>query len=148
MSVRAALHQTLLNDAVVGGLVATRIAPAISPQADILPRVTYQKISNRHLRYMTNAAGLARGSWQIGCYADTYEGADALFEAVRIALDHFFEGPLGEPANQHAVDSIFLENDTEEFTPDDDGSDEGIYSVLMDFTIWAREAKPPRDDRF
>ncbi len=82
-----ALYEELTRNAGVAALVGTRIYPRMIPQDAALPAIAYMLISNSPDYTQSGHSGLWPSRYQIICTAATHDGAHALAEAVRQALD-------------------------------------------------------------
>ena len=128
MSVQTDLVTFLLADAGISALVGTRIYPGGQlPQNPTLPAITYKLISGNWIQTATGAAGLAGPRMQIDCWAETYAGADALFELVRLRING-----KGDGGN---IQGMFLEGNR-------DVSDPvlGVRGRSADAFVWHEEA--------
>ena len=125
------------------------VARGVFPGADAYPMaalpkkppfhyITFQRVSNQHVRHLTGGSGLTQSRWQIDCWARYTDEADQLSEAVRQSMDNL-DGNFGDAGNQIKVNS-FLEGDAEEFVPPIDASQVGRARVRMDFIIWHPES--------
>ena len=104
--------------------------------------VTYQRISNVHVRHMTAGAGLAAPRYQVDVFARYAAEADAIAEAIRKSLDNL-RGDFGDPGYETTLRASFLDNDDEEFVPPIDNSQVGRARVRMDFILWHNETVTP-----
>ncbi len=88
MSVETDFRGYLINDAMVSGLIGTRVYPLMMPQGFTLPAVTYQRVSSDREYDLTDGpVGWCWARFQLDCYADSFSGVRELAEAVRQALD-------------------------------------------------------------
>lgn len=135
MSLQGAMYEELKADAGVSALVGARIYPVTAPQEADLPLLTLQRIDRPRERHQGGDAKLPHPRIQVNCWAETEIGADQLAEAVRGCLDEF-SGVMG---GREQVELCHLEDDSQEYVPPTDGSEQGTHGVRMDFIIWYRE---------
>lgn len=137
MSIYAALYARLGAVSGVTDLVSTRIYPLVAPQNASLPLVVVNRIGEIHEHHTTAAAGIARASMQIDCWAATLDAAVAVGDAVRAALD----GWSGTSASI-VVRSVTLNDRDESMEPPQDGEEFGDYRSRLDFTCWYQVSVP------
>lgn len=124
MTVPAALYEILSGDTAVAALVGTRIYPKKAPQGVARPYVVFHKTTRRPSRTFTGYS-LSRGLWQIDAWADDFDTADTLGDAIEDALDEFRGDAGGRTL------AITLDNDSDDYEPDTD-----LYRQSLDFVIW------------
>lgn len=124
-----AIYYILTEDSGVSALIGTRVYPLVIPQNATLPTVVYQEISSVLTHQMRPMIGLTRARYQFWCWAATYTGADALAEAVRLALDGY-----SGTANNVRIDSIQLQDESDKIERVVYGVDR--YRKRFDFFIW------------
>ncbi len=146
MSMRSAIISHLSADAAVLAIVTStsgpKVFPQIAPTSARLPYITVSKVSNTHLRHLTANEPLANPRFQIDSWATTPEGADALFDAIREAMDHYHGKDMG--LNQHAVNvqGAFLEGDFDGFETPRTAGEVGIFRVISEWSFWHTESVP------
>lgn len=141
MSIQAGLYTYLAGisglQALLGG-TAPRIYPGKAPTTAGYPYVVYNRISSEHVHYQRAAAGLAYALFQIDVYDDDSPGAHAVAEQLRLALDGF----TVQTWSGIEVQRTLLESERDSFESFDDGTQEGLFRVSMDFNICYVESVP------
>ena len=138
MSAEKAILNILTNDAGVTALVGQRVRPIIEHQKQALPYVTYQAIATDHVETMDGSAGLAMRSLQINCYSSTALEAEAIIEAVRVAL----QGKKGT-YNGVVVGGIINADGPRDLPQSPNAAKETmVYAKSVDFDVWFTEAIP------
>lgn len=125
-----ALRDYVLADATVSGLIGARMYPAILPQDPTMPAITYQIISGDSVISHDGPAGLENPTIQIDCWAATYSGMDALFNAVRKRLN----GASGAFSGVE-VQGIFMVRKRDLY--DDEAK---LHRRTADYEVWNSEA--------
>lgn len=131
----AALRTYLLTKTTITAIVAQRIHAGKLPQGGALPAIRYATISGQSSDHLTGAAGRAKPTIQIDCYAETPLAANDLAEVVRVSLQGH-RGDLGGVFSH----GVSLRGFREGYEPPIDGSDVGKYRVSIDFDISHVEA--------
>jgi len=135
MSIEQAIYQEMADDNTVSDLVSTRIyRQGRTPTSATLPRITYGKVDNVHVRHQTAGSGLATSRFQVDCWADTPAEASTLYDAVRKALDNF-RGTMGSGSYTATVKSSVLDNDSDGWVEPIEAGQEGPCRVTMDFIV-------------
>ncbi len=78
------VYTQLAADAGVSALVSTRIYPRRLPQSPSMPAVTYQRVSSAPKMGTTN---VRRSRYQLNCWDLTPDGAQALADAAKAAME-------------------------------------------------------------
>lgn len=89
MAVEKAIRSILIDDSTVKNLVADRVYPVVRREGSSLPALVYQQISGVRDHIFAGPSGFVEARFQINCWAETYEGADELADAVRVAVDGY-----------------------------------------------------------
>jgi hypothetical protein len=84
-----AVYTVLGGAASVTTLVGTRIYGGTAPQNAALPLIVHRVTAVERDRSGHGPSGHSAASVLVECYATTYEGAQALAAAVRVALDGY-----------------------------------------------------------
>jgi hypothetical protein len=128
-TVETALRTRLLDDAVVAGLVASRIYPSPLPQAPTLPAITYQRISGGRGETFDGPSGLAWPRIELDFWALTHDGARALFDAARRSLNGaaFVASGVVVQKAQVISETDFYEADVK------------LHRVSADLMVWHEE---------
>lgn len=88
-TVTEAVRAFLLADGTVGGLVATRIYPAVFPQGAVWPAIRITVIDGEDEFVLSGPSGFNRTNVQIDCVAETYSEMETLGRAVTARLNGF-----------------------------------------------------------
>lgn len=134
IAIESVLYSLLVGDATVGGLVGTRVYPAIVPQNASLPATTYQQLSGVREHTCAGPQGMASPRFQINCWADTYAEARTLSDAVRVLLDGY-SGTVSE----RTVHVMMLEDEGD--MPEVPAGKDVLKRFVkrLDFIIWFKE---------
>lgn len=140
MTLKTALFDYLSNDAGVVAIVGDQVdgVPGIYPMtapasAGDPPWVTYQELSRISWNHMLAISGLVRSRLEVDAWATTPLVADALAEAVRLAMDGF-RGLMGD--EELDVRSCFLEDAQDDYEPPQAAEGRvGLYRVRQDYFI-------------
>lgn len=143
MSLKAALHQYLASKTAVTTLVpAARIVRGKRPAGTALPCIAYWRVSETDEDCQVGASGLSMCRVQIDIWATT----DAQMEAIRTVLRDVLHGlnhtTIGSGGNATDVESMVIENSTDEIEWPEDGADPGRYSCSMDLIVWYQSSIP------
>ena len=133
-TIETAIVERLRTSALVNGLVQTRISPWEGGQADVLPRITYFRVSSNREHHMLGSSGFAFANIQIDCWAEKYSTAKDLGEAVRRRLD----GYRGTSAG-HYVGHCHIIQDRDLPQRLSTGTEKSLYRILQEYRISFRE---------
>lgn len=129
MTIEAGIYAYLIANSGVFALVGTRIYPQVIPQDAEMPAMAYQRISGPRDHSHSGPSGLVVARMQLTCMAASYDGAKALGEAVRAAMDGY-SGTMGTVT----VDACLLDNEIDSFA--------AVFEkpvVRYDYLIWYQE---------
>lgn len=125
------LFAHLSADAGVAALAGSRIYPLVIPQQSFRedsrqPCVVYSRDGAQRQKLFGGTSDMVSSAFTIDSYAPTLAAAQALADAVRVALLDF-SGVMGATT----VRAVFLENEFElaDLEP-------GLYRVSQSWTIW------------
>ena len=141
ISPEEALRSLLISDTDVAALVTARVYPENAPQGVALPFIVYTVVSGDHDHHMSAASGNVRLRFQIDCYHRAFTTVRDLGNKVRLALDGY-AGTVTTANGSLAVQGILLDSDSNSFRAPDDGSNQGIRRVSMDFIFHCAEVVP------
>ena len=127
MSVERALYALLTGDAGVSALIGARLYPVIAPLGTAAPYATYQRISARRVRSLTQRSGLSFARIQVDALATTYAGARGLADAIRTTLDGY-RGTAGGIA----IESATLQSDQDIYEGE---AEPPLYRVSQDYML-------------
>lgn len=139
MTIKAAIAQHLIAKATAASSRVYRVGQ--TPTSAALPYITFQRVSNAHIRHMGGSSQFTTARFQINCWAASESAAESLGEEVRVAFDTF-TGTLGSGGDAVTVQGAFLEEDYDDFADPNDGSETGLFRRILDFLVWHAEAAP------
>ena len=84
-----AVRGILAADSNVTALVSGRIYAVRAPQGATWPFITFQVIDNQPHETDNGSSAMDFVTYQVNCFAETYEGLDDLSGKVRTALDDY-----------------------------------------------------------
>jgi len=128
MSFEEGLFFYLDNYAGLSMEVDDRIYPLLLPQGATLPAVVFHRISTPRLHELERSF-LPQGRFQFDCWAETFQGAKAVQEQVRLALD-LYSGPMGE----YTVEVAIVEDERDDYEPE-----MGRWRSMVEAVIWVVE---------
>jgi len=120
-----AIFTRLTTHAGLSALIGTRAYPLQAPQNAATPFLVYQRVSAQRISAMGNDTGLARGRFQVSCFASTYSSAKDVAAQARAALQRW-RGTV----NGTTIQDTYFENDVDVYNP---GT--LIYHVAIDVEI-------------
>jgi hypothetical protein len=127
--ISASMHAALTGDAGVAALVGARVYPVQAPQEAPAPFIVFGRVATQRFPTLDDRRGLAQPRIEVGCWAETFDAARALANAVRLALD----GLRGTVAG---IEVLATRLDAER----DDRNDEAhLYRCGLEFVITHRE---------
>ena len=97
------IYALLHGDSTTLGLVADRITPNIARQKESRPQIVWTVISTDREQKLDSPVGLATHNVQFDCIAATYDGAQALCDAVRKAIDGYSGTPSASKIEEITV---------------------------------------------
>ena len=132
MSAETAIRALLIADAPTLALVSTRIYPQRLPQNVDYPAISYQRISGVRVRLVTGPSDRAQPRIQMNLWDETYNGVQAVADAVREAMDGYAGVIGGEEIN-----GLSIQNEFDLF--DEEALDDGVYRIVQDYYVSYRE---------
>ena len=125
------LHEYLTAQAAVAALVGDRVYPELIPQhvyAEVrgMPCIVYQRVAVSRSRTYCAADKLVKATIQVDVMAPTYDEADQVAEAVRLALLDY-RGAMGD------VRVKLCQLDTETNLVE---SEPGLFRCSRDWSFW------------
>ena len=127
----------LLLRAPLRALVGGRIFPGASPQGSAKPLVEIELDGDDRPQHMGGTVGSVEASFTINVYDFDEAGARRVAMAIREAMSGI-QRNLAELVVDHAR----LDTQTDDQIPPSDGSDQPLYNIEQDWTIWYRESVP------
>lgn len=137
---KSAKHEVmgyLLRRSPIASLVGGRIFPGASPQVTEYPRVEVELEGREQSHHLAAAAAAVEAGFEINIYDESEDRVSVVARLVREAMN-------GEPGNfgELVVDHVRLDGETESVLAPNDGSDDPVYNVAQDWTVWYRENAP------
>ena len=102
--------------------------PIIRPQEGVLPAITYARVSGPR-EYAMDGQVLAKGTFDVHCYAARYDLVKDLAEQVRIALSAYHEEEASE-----VVRVYYVLNEIDHYE-----EDTNTFIVLLEIEIHYKE---------
>lgn len=127
MTIETEIRARLASDGAVAGLIGGRIYPLKLPQQPTYPALTYNRVSGPRLHDLQGSARRAMPRITINSWAEDYDVALVLAQAVRLCLDGF----IGRLTTLQAT--IRIENEIDLF--EDEAGTGGVYRILQDYMI-------------
>lgn len=120
-----------LADGTVSGLVSTRMYSDALPQNATMPAITYFVVNTDAYEHLGGIVDIARARIQIDCFAATRTAANALADAVRLALEKY-EGTVG---TQFIHEINLVSGELHGIDRPEAGTDQRRYITSMDFHV-------------
>lgn len=121
MKAEQVVNYLLANTAGVTALIDTttpRVHYIVGPQDPTYPYITLRTISSERVEGVYTNPGYAKARIQVTCFALTAQGAMALAEQVRLALERNGSGPNGTPINSVTVYDIKIGSEVQQWVPE------------------------------
>lgn len=128
--IKEAIRTRILADAGIAAIVGSRLSFGSSDQGDGKPRVVINQIFGEHPHHLLAAAGVAKGFFQISCFAGSSVTASQVMELIRLRMDGF-RGMIGEVE----VQMCHLDSARSFRHPPANASDAGEHEVSHDYNI-------------
>jgi len=125
-----------LADATVAGLVSTRMYSDALPQVVTMPAISYFVVDTIPQETLTAIASVSSARIQIDCFADTRSAANALADAVRLALEMQNHVTTG---SQYILGISLDMGEKHTFDRPEEGSDKRRYVTTQDFIVRYRQ---------
>ena len=133
MSLESEMREILVGDAGVSAVVGTRIYPFQREEDSALPAIVYRSTMENPQQSLRSEVDLSETIVEYECIAATIAAAKSLAELVRQALagtsGAIGDIPHGAIRHTHSKSSFF-----DPF----DGSAEGLFSEIVEFTVMYR----------
>lgn len=130
MDVYDALVARLKATAAVTDLVGQRIFPDEVPQGKLFPAVFYMTVSDTKDHFITEMSSLESPNIQLTTYADTKDGAAAVAEAIKTAINGY-QGTL----SGISIQCIKLINELPSMYKSADGTTQ-MFTHDLEFEVW------------
>ena len=131
-TLKAGIFTAMSAEATITALVGTRIYPDRAPQGDTLPYITFDSPTEGGVPFQEGVADLAETEIQFNIWAATSESRSAVKQAVRA----FFDGKIRQTFGSSFCPSVRNTNNTDTIEEPEDGSQNYIFGVFMDFKFW------------
>jgi hypothetical protein len=126
------LRSHLLADTGIAAVVVDRVYPRWPRKTFSPPYITFERAGTEHATSMRGSSGLAKGRVLLAVWSESFEGARALIELIRLRLTGF-TGTVGGTQFQ----GITVQNDLDFREPNSN-----LFGVEVDCGIWFAEAQP------
>ena len=133
MSIHAALHKQVADDAAVTALVGNEVYQGKSPQTGNEHRVVHHLLTRPRTSHLNGRSGLTEVEFQIDVYAPTGGEREAITEAVTNALE--VDGPAVWFGSVE-IRRCWVVNERDEFPDEGDGRETVRFRTRMEVTIW------------
>jgi len=133
-SPEAAIRNTLVTNTAVAALIGSRVFPVLAPATAALPFVTWRRISVQRQQSLSGPIGVPTVSLSVDIFAETYEAARDIADAVRRCLDGW-----GGTFENTTVANVSLTNEADGFVTLAGGDLPPVYTVQMTFAILWQE---------
>lgn len=120
-----AIYNILSNTTAITDIVSTRIYPSTIPQGEILPAVTFQRITNSPEDSKDGVSTLDVITVDVDSFGKTLSELKTLTEAIRTALDRFSGTRVGI-----VIDSIRFVTDRDVYEQSKE-----VYHINQEFSI-------------
>ena len=135
-TIGVSIRELLQADADVVALVGTRVGPAPlrgpGEPAVTLPAITYQRLGSSRGRTFEGRSHPTKTRVQVDCWADDHDAAEAVFDAVRVALDMKVSAP-------HHIQIIEIVDGSDQFIPEVDTE---LSRFTADYMVAHAEERP------
>lgn len=137
MAFEAGLKTYLDSKTAITNIVGTRIYLDTAPQGVTSPYLIYQEVDSQTEHHMTGASALRGATYQFDCYASGSLQVKQLADSVRQSLDGY-RGAMGS----ETVRMCHLTSSNGAPITAEDGEEQGLKLVTLDFDIWYVEDVP------
>lgn len=105
-----------------------------------MPFVTYQRIqgSTEHHMGGVTASGLMMGTTQVTAFAETYDSAMTLADAIRVTLDGAEPVTITIGSNSATFERLHLSREEVDVVDPKDASDSRVFTVTQEYEWSAR----------
>jgi hypothetical protein len=131
------LRDYLLADATLFALVNTRIFPAVIPQGTLFPCIGYMEVSTTRFLALDGPTGLAQWQMAFASFAETYQQAKAVGDAIRKRLDG--KSKLTQGATYFGAITMASELDGFDAEAGVNAATPGLHRVVQDFRVTFNE---------
>lgn len=132
----ATIRTVTLENATVSSLIGTRMHADVPPQGVLMPAIVYTVVDTIPYEHLSGIADVSRARIQIDCAANTRSEANALADAVRLALE---KQQRGEASDGQFINEINLVTGESYSTiAPEAGSDKRRYVTQLDFFVHYR----------
>ena len=131
-TLKAGIFTSMAAESTITDLVGQRIYPDRAPQGDTLPYITFDSPTEAGVHHQTGVTRLAETDIQFKIWAATSESRSAVKQAVRA----FFDGKTRQTFGSSFCQSVRNTNNQDSIEEPEDGSQNYIFGVFMDFKFW------------
>lgn len=133
-SPEAAVRNRLVTTTAVSTIVGSKVYPVLAPADAALPFITWRRMSVQRQQSLQGPIGVPTVMLSVDLFAETYEAARELADAVRLSLDGW-----GGTFQNTVVSNVSLENESDGFATLAGGDLPPVYTVQMTFSILWQE---------
>lgn len=142
MSIKSALATYLAANAgilavAVGGVWPVALSQDSNGKITPRPALTYRRMPSDHEHELEGGGGYSFAMFRLTAWGDQYSDADALGEAIRLAMQGFNGTVAGTE-----IGTVVLKNDFDEYVQPPDGSSQGFFAVHHDYKVGYVESVP------
>lgn len=141
-TVNEAVRKVLIDHATVAALVAARVYSGEAPVGALAPFLVINQDDNEHEHDMSGASGYKHTQLVIDGFALTYAGAEALLDAMRLALDGYRDTVTTGSGKTLKIHHCFLDNDSIESVKPESGEGQSYYNVISKWLVVSPETVP------
>ena len=133
--ISATIRARTINDSVVSALVGTRMYADVIPQKCTMPAISYSVVDTVANEHLTGIADVSRARIQIDAIAKTRGGANALADAIRLALQM---NNRVTTSGQFVNEINLIGGEEFVFEKSESGTDERRFINSQDFYVFYR----------
>ena len=118
--------------------VGSRIYPGTAPQDTAYPRITFKVFTDKPEHHMAGASGISEAMVQIDVWALSSVDRRNIGNLVKNAMDGLISNSMGGLQ----VGQVFLKDRRNTEEKPENESENAIFRMSMDFTVWRAEDIP------
>ena len=125
------LRTLLAAQSAITNVVSSRIYVNKAPQKAQLPYVILTQLGSEEYKSIDQTTGTLRMlTIDIDCKAKTFVESETLGNAVRTFIDDY-----AGAAGSYTIGAVLMNDETHDYEPPSDGSDNGVHVVTLDLDI-------------
>jgi len=130
VDITGSIRTLLLANTSVSALVSTRAYSDVLPQNAAMPALTYSLIVESPNEHLGGIVDLSRATIQVDCFGITRSSANALADAVRIAIE-MYRGTVGT----QFINEINYTGARDGYDRSEAGTDQRRFIRSLDFDV-------------